>query len=171
MKAKVFTLRFDTTSRTIDDTAFQGFIEDRELLSLSDHIVEFDREPMMVLCVTYRDVMEPVNRTPPFVSRKSNPRDRLDDTEKALFDVLRLWRNKRAEAAGGPAYIVFTNEQLAEVARRRPQGLVDLSKIPGIGEARLGQFGAEVLELVRDFSQKDDSLTGTDRDGMGPADE
>jgi len=171
LKAKIFTLRFDPTSRTIDDGAFLDFLEDRELLSLSDHIVEFDREPILVICVTYREEKAPINRTSLVAPRKSNPRDKLDDNEKTIFDMLRLWRNKRAEAAGGPAYIVFTNDQLAEVARRRPQTLVDLSKIPGIGEARLAQFGAEVLETMRETANSGDSQVETVGDARGMDDE
>ena len=47
-----------------------------------------------------------------------------------------------------PVYTVFTNEQLAEIARRGVQSRADLAKIEGIGEARLNKYGEAVLKVV-----------------------
>ncbi|QLH37826.1 MAG: HRDC domain-containing protein [Defluviicoccus sp.] len=47
-----------------------------------------------------------------------------------------------------PIYAVFTNEQLAEIARRRVDTLTALGAIDGIGPARLERYGAAVLSIV-----------------------
>jgi len=161
MKAKVFTLRFDRASGIIDDAAFVKFFENRQLLSMSDHIVEFDREPILLLCVTYRDDAAFESNTSIFnmrreAPRNEDPRKTLDDNDCAFYDSLRLWRNKRAEASGAPGYIVFTNRQLGEIARRRPRNLAALSEIPGVGEARLAQHGADVLALIAELGRSAD---------------
>jgi superfamily II DNA helicase RecQ len=49
-----------------------------------------------------------------------------------------------------PAYAVFTNEQLAEIAKARCATLADLGKIEGIGPARVEKYGEAVLTNLRE---------------------
>src|SRR5207248_10802227 len=49
------------------------------------------------------------------------------------FDVLREWRSERAKADEVPAYVVFHNATLAEIAQRRPRTLAELAAVPGVG--------------------------------------
>jgi ATP-dependent DNA helicase RecQ len=49
-----------------------------------------------------------------------------------------------------PAYVVFHNSTLAEIAGRKPQSLGDLALVPGVGPAKLARYGDDVLiALVR----------------------
>lgn len=45
-------------------------------------------------------------------------------------------------------YVLLTNRQLAEVARRRPTTLTALREVGGIGEAKAGRFGTDLLAVV-----------------------
>jgi len=74
----------------------------------------------------------------------------LAPEELALFERLREWRRERATELGQPAYCVFTDATLHEIVRRRPRALGDLSGIPGIGQRKAGDFGADVVALVAD---------------------
>ena len=74
----------------------------------------------------------------------------LEPEELALFERLREWRRERATELGQPAYCVFTDATLHEIVKRRPRGLGDLSGIPGIGQRKAGDFGADVVALVAD---------------------
>jgi DNA helicase-2/ATP-dependent DNA helicase PcrA len=65
-----------------------------------------------------------------------------------LFDRLRDWRRRRAQADGVPAYVVFHDRTLAEIAERRPRDWADLSAIAGVGPAKLDRYADEVLEVV-----------------------
>ena len=47
-----------------------------------------------------------------------------------------------------PVYAVFSNEQLADIARRRCASLAALGEVEGIGDARLQRYGAAVLQCV-----------------------
>ncbi len=67
----------------------------------------------------------------------------------AVFVRLRQWRKAAAEEEGVPLYTIFTNEQLAAVARLRPGTKAELGSIAGVGEARLEKYGEAVLGLVR----------------------
>jgi superfamily II DNA helicase RecQ len=63
---------------------------------------------------------------------------------------LKQWRLERARADDVPAYVVFHNSTLAEIAGRKPQSLRDLATVPGVGPAKLERYGDDVLSaLVR----------------------
>jgi superfamily II DNA helicase RecQ len=81
-------------------------------------------------------------------------KDRVDYKELlapadfALFAKLRDWRKAVAEKEGVPVYAVLTNEQLAAVATKRPASAAALREVEGIGEAKAGKYGSEVLGLM-----------------------
>lgn len=68
----------------------------------------------------------------------------------ALFDRLKEWRRKRAQADGMPAYVVFHDRTLAEIAEVRPKDWADLAAITGVGPAKLERYADEVLTIVGD---------------------
>ncbi|MGI8535681.1 MAG: ATP-dependent DNA helicase UvrD2 [Mycobacteriales bacterium] len=70
------------------------------------------------------------------------------DRDEALFDALRAWRSDRAKSLAQPAFCVFTDATLTAIAEQRPGDVAALVAIPGIGQAKVDKFGAEVLELV-----------------------
>jgi len=86
----------------------------------------------------------------------------LDPPTFAVFSALRECRKALAEKESLPPYAVFTNEQLAEVARRRCATMADLAKIDGIGPARVEKFGAAIVAVLANYAQQQ-SPTGTDR--------
>lgn len=65
-----------------------------------------------------------------------------------LFDRLREWRRKRAKADGVPAYVVFHDRTLADIAEQKPRDWADLAGIVGIGPAKLERYADEVLTVV-----------------------
>lgn len=66
----------------------------------------------------------------------------------ARFDALRDMRKTVATNEGVRPFVVFTNAQLAEIARRRPESLAALRKVEGVGEARAEKYGTLVLEVL-----------------------
>jgi DNA helicase-2/ATP-dependent DNA helicase PcrA len=75
--------------------------------------------------------------------------DAVPDVPDPLFDSLRRWRRERAAEDGKPAYVVFADATLHEIAARRPRTLHELLAVRGVGLDKLTRYGAEVLELVR----------------------
>ncbi len=65
-----------------------------------------------------------------------------------LFDRLKEWRRQRASTDGVPAYVVFHDSTLAEIAERKPGDWADLAAVPGIGPAKLDRYADEVLAIV-----------------------
>jgi DNA helicase-2/ATP-dependent DNA helicase PcrA len=65
-----------------------------------------------------------------------------------LFERLKEWRRKRAQADGVPAYVVFHDRTLVEIAERRPHDRSGLASISGIGPAKLERYADEVLQVT-----------------------
>jgi superfamily II DNA helicase RecQ len=65
-----------------------------------------------------------------------------------LLDRLRRWRLERSKADGVPAYVVFHDATLAQIADRKPRSRLELLDVPGIGPAKLDRYGDEVLTVV-----------------------
>ncbi len=74
----------------------------------------------------------------------------LDSAAEQLWQRLRDWRASVAKEHGVPAYVVFHDATLAELARSRPQSEDALGQISGVGARKLERYGAALLELLRD---------------------
>jgi len=73
---------------------------------------------------------------------------RQAEPDDPIYAALKQWRLRRATADELPAYVVFHNTTLAEIAGRRPRDLAELSTVPGVGPAKLERYGSEVLEVL-----------------------
>ena len=69
--------------------------------------------------------------------------------DEELFHRLRTLRKSLADQQGVPAYIVFSDKVLREMAVRRPQGAAQLLAVPGVGPAKLERYGDSFLREIR----------------------
>jgi DNA helicase II / ATP-dependent DNA helicase PcrA len=76
------------------------------------------------------------------------PRRRAEEPQSPVYTALKRWRLQRAKADEVPAYLVFHNSTLAEIAERRPSSIAELAAVPGIGPAKLERYGADLLAAL-----------------------
>ncbi len=69
-------------------------------------------------------------------------------TEARLRETLRSWRTETARAAGVPAYVVFSDATLHELARTRPVDDDELLDVSGIGPVKVEKYGAAILSII-----------------------
>ncbi len=72
----------------------------------------------------------------------------LDGQAQARFEALKAWRAEVAKEHGLPAYVIFQNITLAEMARLQPQSLDELAGISGVGAKKLEAYGEELLRVL-----------------------
>jgi ATP-dependent DNA helicase RecQ len=72
----------------------------------------------------------------------------LDDTGLKRFAALKAWRGEVAKEHNLPAYVVFHDATLAEMARERPDSLDALAGISGVGAKKLDAYGREILRVL-----------------------
>ncbi len=65
-----------------------------------------------------------------------------------LFERLRFWRAAAAREQGVPAYVIFHDATLRQIAAQPPSSLADLAGISGVGEAKLARYGEQIMELL-----------------------
>jgi ATP-dependent DNA helicase RecQ len=75
--------------------------------------------------------------------------DAAAGADPALLDALRALRRELAQAQNVPAYVVFHDATLYELARLRPGDERALRQVSGIGEHKLARYGARLLEVLR----------------------
>lgn len=74
----------------------------------------------------------------------------LTREEIARMDGLRLLRARLAKDEDLPAYVIFPDRALREIARANPASIAQLAQVRGVGPARLDRYGRQVLETLRD---------------------
>ena len=72
----------------------------------------------------------------------------MDAATATLYDRLRAWRAQVAREHGVPAYVVFHDSTLLAIAQARPASTDALRAIAGLGERKLANYGARLLELI-----------------------
>jgi ATP-dependent DNA helicase RecQ len=70
------------------------------------------------------------------------------DADPAIFERLRAWRAEVARRQGVPAYIIFHDRTLTELAAHRPSDLTAMEALPGIGRSKLDRYGPAILEVL-----------------------
>ena len=108
-------------------------------------------------CLGVRQQASEGNATPARRGRKPKPAAKsrggatdapLSRDEIARLDALKSMRSRLAKEEGVPAYVVFPDRSLREMARQRPTTLTALGELHGVGPTRLERFGAACLEVL-----------------------
>lgn len=75
-------------------------------------------------------------------------RAQIDDEDAPLLSALKAKRRALAEAARVPAYVIFADRTLIEMAQSRPQTLDDMARVNGVGAKKLESYGEEFLRVI-----------------------
>ncbi|MEV0806794.1 DNA helicase RecQ [Micromonospora sp. NPDC050200] len=92
----------------------------------------------------------------PASTRSAKPRGaatvvaELDAAAGALFERLRAWRAATAKEQGVPAYVIFHDATLRQIATEAPTSLAGLSQVSGVGENKLARYGEQILAVLTD---------------------
>lgn len=134
------------------------FLATHRVIAMDRQLVPDGPRSTWAVCVSY--VTQPSGEAPfpspvlgssskrPSDPRRVDYREVLPPAEFQVFAKLRELRKTQAEREGVPPYALFTNEQLAEMVRRRARSLADLEQIDGIGPARLQKYGRTFLQVL-----------------------
>lgn len=139
------------------ENELNAFCAAQRVVAIERQFVAAGTQSYWALCVVVATGPSPLPSVLKSPDRRSAARtaaridykDVLGEAEFARFAALRAWRKTAAEAEGIPIYAVFTNEQLAEIARRNVDTLTALGEIDGIGPARLERYAAAVITVVQ----------------------
>ena len=72
----------------------------------------------------------------------------LPPEAQPVFERLRAWRAATAKESGMPAYVIFHDATLRQIAGDAPADLAALGRVSGVGQAKLERYGEQVLEVL-----------------------
>ncbi|TLW91646.1 DNA helicase RecQ [Saccharomonospora piscinae] len=106
--------------------------------------------------VLYRGRTVPMRRDPAAAVRSARAtasRERAESVEldaeaSAVFERLRAWRAATAKEQGVPAYVIFHDATLRQIATTRPSSVDELGAVNGVGQNKLAKYGEDVLGVV-----------------------
>ena len=78
----------------------------------------------------------------------------LSDDERKIFDKLRWWRVETARKHNVPAYVIFNDATMREIAKAQPSSLDALSMVSGIGEKKRQTYGEEIVALIMALTEE-----------------
>ena len=129
----------------------------RELLRLG--LIECAPGKFATLSLTSEGLKALRNRTPIVLTKQidiaeKNAQRRAGTIEcdEVLFERLRALRRKLADDRKVPAYIIFSDVSLREMARDYPTNSTEFRRIPGVGEQKLKDFGKAFLSEIKSHS-------------------
>ena len=80
-------------------------------------------------------------------SRRAAPVD-LPEAAVPVFEQLRAWRAAAAKEQGVPAYVIFHDATLRQIAAESPTTLAELGTVSGVGETKLARYGQQILDAL-----------------------
>ena len=78
----------------------------------------------------------------------------------AVFELLRAWRGATAKEHGVPAYVIFHDATLRQIATEAPTTLAALATISGVGENKLAKYGQQILDTLGQPGPDEPDLDG-----------
>ena len=76
---------------------------------------------------------------------------KLPGEDADLFDVLKELRMKLARESAVPAFVIFSNATLTDMARKKPRTMSQFKKVSGVGEIKAAWYGEAFLERIREY--------------------
>lgn len=122
---------------------------------LRQYILRYFGESAPPQCGNCRNCLKREEPALPLVPAVSHPvaAGKLDSDQRELFHRLQGLRLRLAQRQGVPAYVVFSDKTLRELAVVRPRTLEALKTISGIGEIKAGRYGKEFLTEIAAFEE------------------
>ena len=81
---------------------------------------------------------------------------KLEGDDAELFDVLKELRGKLAREAGIPAYVVFSNATLTDMAKKKPKTMSEFRRVSGVGEIKAAWYGTAFLKRIQQYQDENE---------------
>jgi len=132
------------------------FLATNRVLEIEQHFYQNEKGAYWSFCVRYL-----MSNTGSFqqqsTKQKVDYKEFLNEKEFAIFSKLRECRKIIAANDAVPAYAVFTDEELAGVARLPSIEVSKLIAVKGIGDKKVEKYGNQLIELFKSKNEKDET--------------
>lgn len=148
MNLKIFNTRLSAENVLNDQVAINTFMNTVAVQNTTAQFIPGNPDYWSIL-VFYNEE----NDTKPKEKEKPQTITENDLTldEITIFSALKLWRKDRATEINLPEFMVCHNATLLFIAKERPQDLVALSKIKGMGDQKIATYGNDIIAILNAF--------------------
>ncbi len=146
MQLKMFVVSVKNVSAT--EAEMNAFLRAHRVLAVKKEFVGDGENSFWAFCVEYLEGSVSGVGVAPGRLPRIDYKESLKPDEFEVFSRLREWRKGVAEKENVPVYVIFTNEQLAEMVRKRVSSKTALKEIEGVGEARVEKYAEGLLERL-----------------------
>jgi superfamily II DNA helicase RecQ len=163
MKCKTFTIHLAEDARNFEESKLNKFLESVAVRQSFASVVNNEYWSILVF---YEDAASAQISIQENFSAQSAPPVRqsaaksveaekpapepliLTPEQENKFNLLKQWRNERANEDGLPPYMIAQNESLMQIAAARIEKVEDFLNIKGFGEKRAQKYGEEILNIL-----------------------
>jgi len=142
--------------RCIELVEMNKFLAASRVLEIEQRFYQNDKSAFWSFCVRYLN-----SNTGSFqqqlTKQKVDYKELLNENEFAIFSKLRECRKIIAAKDAVPAYAVFTDEELAGIARLPIIEVGKLISVKGIGDKKVEKYGSQLIELFKSKIEKDET--------------
>lgn len=145
MQIKLFLIGIAAFEQGNDE--LNKFLRSKKVVHIASNFVSHEAFCGWAFTVQYLDVIE--NSTSGSSKEKIDYKNVLDQATFEKFSKLRDIRKRLSEEDAVPVYAIFTNEELAEMAKLETLSEQNMLKIQGIGEKKVEKYGRKMIEIYK----------------------
>lgn len=149
MQIKLFTIPISDNGSLLEE--MNRFLRGSKVLEVDKQLVSNQNSASWCFCVSYIDT--PYNSKFSGKKQKIDYINVLDEQTFKIFSKLREHRKKLAKEEGVPAYAIFTDEEIANIARLPEIKVEKLIEIKGIGEKKIKKYGKKIIDMYLDINK------------------
>ena len=124
------------------------FLRSRRVINVRTEFVSQGENSFWAMAVEYIDGECCIKGTISAKKPKVDYRVELSETDFRTYSRLRELRKALAEAEAVPVYALFTNDQLAEMVKRKAKTKADIGRIDGVGQVKLDKYAEKFLKVI-----------------------
>lgn len=136
----------------LTETELNSFLSNHRVINIDRRLIDSGIDSFWSICVDFISTVQPNSPEAKQKKGRIDYREVLTPEEFNRFVGLRDLRSRIGIKDGVPVYTIFTNEQLAQMIQTNVQTVQELSRIEGIGDARLAKYGKPFIDLLNGIS-------------------
>jgi superfamily II DNA helicase RecQ len=141
MQVKIYTIPIIGGEKLLEE--MNVFLRSKKILRVQTHLSNDPQGNCWCFCINYADDINVAERE----RAKVDYRTTLDANTFERFSKMRELRKRLATDEGVPAYAIFTDEELANMAAIQPFSISGMQSIKGIGAKKAERYGQQFLQL------------------------
>ena len=142
MQIQIFTIPVQDNAGQTEE--MNKFLRSHTVIDVDKQLINNGMNSFWTFCVRY---LEGYNQPIINTTEKLDYKEILEPEVFSKYSLLRDGRKEISEKNGLPLYVIFTNEELANIAKIDGIKIEELSKIKGIGLKRVNKYGKELIDI------------------------